>query len=51
MNNFRIQKRLGSSNIIEKFVDGKTWTPWVAPLCNKKEGDILTEELIKFLNK
>ena len=44
---FRIQKRLASSNIIERSLDGKTnWTPFIAPLCKKSEGDKICEEFM-----
>jgi hypothetical protein len=43
---FRIQERKYSSNIIEKQV-GKSWTPYLAPLVTKKEGDIIVEQWLR----
>lgn len=43
---YRIQHRKFSSNIIESSLDGKTWTPFLAPLIKKEDGDKLTEKLI-----
>ena len=51
---YRIQKREYSSNIIEKGVeeDNKIkWYPYIAPLCNKKEGDVVCEQIMKFYEK
>ena len=51
---YRIQKREYSSNIIEKGVeeDNKIkWYPYIAPLCSKKEGDIICEKILKMLEK
>lgn len=49
---YRIQHRNYSANIIEGgyVKDGKMiWEPLVAPLVSKKEGDVLTEELLEYL--
>ncbi len=51
---FRIQKRKFSSNIIERGEEseGKTiWMPHIAPLCRKEEGDIVCDNLLKFLTE
>jgi hypothetical protein len=51
---YRIQKRKFSSNILEKkYVenDKETWRPFIAPLCNKKEGDIQCLILLKHYNE
>ena len=45
---YRITTRLASSNIIEKKI-GNTWTPWIAPLCSKEEGDKICTELYNHL--
>lgn len=49
MPKYRLQIRLASSNIIEK-LSGKTWTPYLAPLVAKAEGDKLCDSLIIILN-
>lgn len=52
---FRIQKRKGSSNIIEMITfteEGKEkWIPCIAPLLRKKDGDVLCEQILNFLNE
>ena len=54
MGNYRLQIRKYSSNIIEKKIisDGgkETWIPYIAPLVNKKLGDIEAKRLLHFLN-
>lgn len=51
---FRIQKRKGASNIVEKRIvteEGKEkWIPYIAPLCRKEEGDIIAELILKYFN-
>ena len=50
---FRIQKRKWSSNIIEIGIEGDNdkiiWTPYLAPLVRKAEGDILCLKLMVLL--
>lgn len=49
---YRIKKRLFSSNIIERGIekdDTIVWTPFLAPLVNKREGDLLSAKLLKNL--
>ena len=51
---FRIQKRKRASNIIEMRVvnEGKEkWIPYIAPLCNKQDGDVVANLLLGFLNE
>lgn len=52
---FRIQKRKGSSDIIEMKTtteEGKEkWIPCVAPLLRKSEGDILCKLILNYLNE
>jgi hypothetical protein len=48
--NYRIQERKYSSNIIEKKVGKDKWTPYLAPLVKKEEGDELVLKLIEVLN-
>jgi len=43
---YRIQKRLYSSNILEKKIKDK-WVEFIAPLENKEKGDIECERLLK----
>jgi hypothetical protein len=54
MNNYRLQHRLGASNIIEKKVIGdngkEKWIPFVAPLGPKESGDKTAEKLLNFFN-
>ena len=49
---FRIQERKYSSNIIEIRVvnEGRErWIPYVAPLCKKKDGDVVADQILKYL--
>jgi len=52
---FRIQERKFASNVIEasnKKENGKDkWFVYLMPALMKKEGDILCEKLLTFLNK
>jgi hypothetical protein len=53
MEDYRIQYRKGSSNIIEKKVLGENgkykYIPFIAPLIRKEEGDIIVQQLIDLL--
>lgn len=46
---YRIQQRKYSSNIIEKNINDN-WVPYIAPVCNKKHGDIICNNMINLLN-
>ncbi len=52
---YRIQKRKYSSNIIEIGVLDENnkikWTPYIAPLISKVEGDIVAERILELLTK
>lgn len=49
---YRIKKRLFSSNIVERGIlkdDTIVWTPFIAPLVHKREGDVICDKLLKNL--
>jgi len=48
MSEYRIQKRKWSSNIIEILI-AKTWSVYLCPTIKKKDGDALSEKLMKIL--
>ena len=53
MAKYRIQKRKGSSNIIEVCLDPSEkkpkWVPAIAPLLTKEKGDKLANLILTFL--